>query len=98
MNDFQFFNCHHCYTWKFNFISFLNRFEIEKKLRMAKKQEMKKKHGKEKKYTSTLKMDPKERSKERKKTVEENRGKVDKKAQAMNLLKARREEKKERGS
>lgn len=41
-------------------------------------------------------MDPKERSKERKKTVED-RGKVDKKAQAMNLLKARREEKKERG-
>lgn len=42
-------------------------------------------------------MDPKERSKERKKTVEENRGKVDKKAQAMNMLKARREERKERG-
>ncbi|EEB12218.1 RNA polymerase-associated protein RTF1, putative [Pediculus humanus corporis] len=72
------------------------RFEIEKKLRMAKKQEMKKKHGKDKKYDSTYKMDHKERSKERKKTVEENRGKVDKKAHAMNLLKARREEKKER--
>jgi len=42
-------------------------------------------------------MDAKERSKERKKTVEENRGKVDKKAAAMNMLKARREEKRERG-
>lgn len=74
------------------------RFEIEKKLRMAKKQEMKKKQGKERKYDSAMKMDPKERSKERKKTVEENRGKIDKKAQAMTLLKARREEKKERGN
>ena len=64
---------------------------------MAKKQEMKKKLGKGKRDDSTLKMDPKERSKERKKTVEENRGKVDKKAHAMNLLKARREEKRERG-
>jgi len=43
-------------------------------------------------------MDPKERSKERKKTVEENRGKVDKKAHALNMLKARREERKERGN
>lgn len=43
-------------------------------------------------------MDAKERSKERKKTVEENRGKVDKKAAAMNLLKARREERRERGT
>ena len=42
-------------------------------------------------------MDAKERSKERKKTVEENRGKVDKKAAAMNMLKARREERRERG-
>lgn len=84
------------WTVKQNNIIYL-RFEIEKKLRMAKKQEMKKKHNKEKRYDSTHKMDPKERSKERKKTVEENRGKVDKKAQAMNLLKARREEKKERG-
>ncbi len=40
----------------------------------------------------------KERSKERKKTVEENKGRTDKKAQAMNALKARREEKKERGT
>lgn len=45
-----------------------------------------------------LDKDAKERSKERKKTVEENKGKTDKKAQAMNALKARREEKKERGT
>ncbi|XP_014253424.1 RNA polymerase-associated protein RTF1 homolog [Cimex lectularius] len=74
------------------------RFEIEKKLRLAKKQEMKKKKKgtSAKKSQSDNKIDVKERSKERKKTVEENRGKMDKKAQAMNLLKARREEKKER--
>ena len=42
--------------------------------------------------------DVKERSKERKKTVEENKGKTDKKAQAMNALKAKREEKRERGN
>lgn len=53
----------------------------------------KKDHGKKKEE----KIDVKERCKERKKTVEENRGKMDKKAQALNLLKARREEKKERG-
>ncbi|XP_021937491.1 RNA polymerase-associated protein RTF1 homolog isoform X2 [Zootermopsis nevadensis] len=70
------------------------RFEIEKKLRLAKKQEMRKKRDQEKKREE--KMDAKERSKERKKTVEENRGKVDKKAAAMNLLKARREERRER--
>jgi RNA polymerase-associated protein RTF1 len=58
----------------------------------------KKKKGVVKKPSAEKMVDPKERSKERKKTVEENRGKVDKKAQAMNLLKARREEKKERGS
>ncbi|KAK9510204.1 hypothetical protein O3M35_005039 [Rhynocoris fuscipes] len=76
------------------------RFEIEKKLRLAKKQEMKKKKKSSssgtKKSVTDSKMDAKERSKERKKTVEENRGKMDKKAQAMNLLKARREEKRER--
>ncbi|XP_054282187.1 RNA polymerase-associated protein RTF1 homolog [Macrosteles quadrilineatus] len=72
------------------------RFEIEKKLRLAKKQEMKKKKGGTTIKKREERMDPKERSKERKKTVEENRGKVDKKAQAMNLLKARREERKER--
>lgn len=44
-----------------------------------------------------LDKDAKERSKERKKTVEENKGRTDKKAQAMNALKARREEKRERG-
>lgn len=54
---------------------------------------MKKKKGTQKKKEERL--DPKERSKERKKTVE---GKMDKKAQAMNLLKARREERKERGN
>jgi hypothetical protein len=56
---------------------------------------MRKKRDQEKKKEE--KMDAKERSKERKKTVEENRGKVDKKAAAMNMLKARREEKRERG-
>jgi len=71
------------------------RFEIEKKLRLARKQEMRKKRDQEKRREE--KMDAKERSKERKKTVEENRGKVDKKAAAMNMLKARREERRERG-
>lgn len=73
------------------------RFEIEKKLRLAKKQEMKKKKDGHTVKKKEERMDPKERSKERKKTVEENRGKVDKKLQAMNLLKARREERRERG-
>ncbi|CAH0381652.1 unnamed protein product [Bemisia tabaci] len=74
------------------------RFEIEKKLRLAKKREMKNSDKKEslKKYDKHQLLDAKERSKDRKKTIEENRGKQDKKAQAMNLLKARREEKKER--
>uniref|UniRef100_A0A1B6LL48 Plus3 domain-containing protein n=2 Tax=Graphocephala atropunctata TaxID=36148 RepID=A0A1B6LL48_9HEMI len=72
------------------------RFEIEKKLRLAKKQEMKKKKGGHTVKKREERMDPKERSKERKKTVEENRGKVDKKFVAMSLLKARREERKER--
>ena len=44
-----------------------------------------------------MKVDAKERSKERKKTVEENRGRQDKKAQAMDLLKAKRQQKIERG-
>jgi RNA polymerase-associated protein RTF1 len=79
----------------FQEITFLSRFEIEKKLRLAKKQEMRKKRDQEKKREE--KMDAKERSKERKKTVEENRGRVDKKAAAMNMLKARREERRERG-
>lgn len=77
------------------------RFEIEKKLRMAKKQELKKQKEskkKEKGFEERQKIDrapdPKERSKDRKKTIEE---KQDKKFHAMSLLKARREEKKERG-
>lgn len=76
------------------------RFEIEKKLRMAKKQELKKQKESRKKEKSAEEKkvdrapDPKERSKDRKKTIEE---KQDKKFHAMSLLKARREEKKERG-
>lgn len=77
------------------------RFEIEKKLRMAKKQELKKQKeskkkdkGFEEKQKVDRAPDPKERSKDRKKTIEE---KQDKKFHAMSLLKARREEKKERG-
>jgi hypothetical protein len=57
---------------------------------------MRKKRDQEKKREE--KMDAKERSKERKKTVEENRGRVDKKAAAMNMLKAQREERRERGT
>ncbi|XP_011502921.1 PREDICTED: RNA polymerase-associated protein Rtf1 [Ceratosolen solmsi marchali] len=75
------------------------RFEIEKKLRMAKKQELKKQKESKKKDKGNDERkidrtpDPKERSKDRKKTIEE---KQDKKSNAMALLKARREEKKER--
>ncbi|XP_032690520.1 RNA polymerase-associated protein RTF1 homolog [Odontomachus brunneus] len=75
------------------------RFEIEKKLRMAKKQELKKQKESKKKEKGIEEKkvdrapDPKERSKDRKKTIEE---KQDKKFHAMSLLKARREEKKER--
>lgn len=83
------------------------RFDIERKLRLARKQELKeqKKSGgsspaqnKEKKkvLTPDQLLDLKERSKERKKTVED-RGRTDKKSLAMNLLKARRDQKKERG-
>ncbi|XP_026687586.1 RNA polymerase-associated protein Rtf1, partial [Diaphorina citri] len=82
------------------------RFDIERKLRLARKQELKeqKKSGgsspaqnKEKKkvLTPDQLLDLKERSKERKKTVED-RGRTDKKSLAMNLLKARRDQKKER--
>ena len=88
-----------------------SRFEIEKKLKAAKRSEQHKKKSshhksskdnRDSKYSKDwgdnyLDKDVKERSKERKKTVEENKGKTDKKAQAMNALKARREEKKERG-
>lgn len=86
------------------------RFEIEKKLKAAKRKEQHKKKSSHKGKKENrdkglskdwnekdLDKDVKERSKERKKTVEENKGKTDKKAQAMNALKARREEKKERG-
>ncbi|KAJ8680449.1 hypothetical protein QAD02_016236 [Eretmocerus hayati] len=74
------------------------RFEIEKKLRMAKKQELKKQKESKKKDKGDEKKvdrapDPKERSKDRKKTIEE---KQDKKSNAMALLVARREEKRER--
>lgn len=47
-------------------------------------------------HNSSLPLDLKDRVKERKKNVEENKGKGDKKV-AMSLLKARREEKRERG-
>lgn len=57
---------------------------------------MKKKKGGHTVKKREERMDPKERSKERKKTVEESR-KVDKKADAMKMLKARREERRERG-
>ncbi|CAB3362875.1 Hypothetical predicted protein [Cloeon dipterum] len=66
------------------------RFEIEKKLRLAKKQEMNKKKGFDKHRFDV------KRSSERKKVAEENRGKTDKKAQAMDLLKAKRQAKIER--
>ncbi|KAK0092099.1 hypothetical protein PV326_002205 [Microctonus aethiopoides] len=75
------------------------RFEIEKKLRMAKKQELRKQKESKKKEKGTEEKkferapDPKERSKDRKKTIEE---KQDKKSHAMSLLKQRREERKER--
>jgi hypothetical protein len=50
-----------------------------------------------KKSHDKLKFDVK-RSSERKKTAEENRGKTDKKAQAMDLLKAKRQAKIDRGN
>jgi len=65
------------------------RFEIEKKLRQARKKEMKRmKKAQNAAQSTAMKMDAKERSKERKKTVE---GKVDKKTQAMDALKATRD-------
>lgn len=82
------------------------RFEIEKKLRQAKKAE----RAKDKPFlpparvrdnsrvlqTDYSSIDHKERSKERKKNIEENRGKVDKRVNAMAELKARREGKQRR--
>lgn len=81
------------------------RFEIEKKLRTAKKQELRKQkeskkrekgagsNGSAEEKNFERAPDPKERSKDRKKTIEE---KQDKKSHAMLQLKARREERKER--
>ncbi|XP_050443205.1 RNA polymerase-associated protein Rtf1 [Adelges cooleyi] len=79
------------------------RFEIEKKLKRAKKKEQKSLENKsslssrsETSHTSSsMPLDLKDRVKERKKNVEENRGRGDKKV-AMSLLKARREEKRGR--
>ncbi|XP_065161988.1 RNA polymerase-associated protein Rtf1 isoform X2 [Atheta coriaria] len=83
-----------------------HRFEIEKKLRQAKKAERAKEKPREKYakdrgdrggdiskslQTDFSSIDHKERSKERKKNIEENRGKVDKRVNAMAELKARRE-------
>lgn len=76
------------------------RFEIEKKLRQAKKAERARDKPpiryKDKENAKTLQtdfssIDHKERSKERKKNIEENRGRVDKRVNAMAELKARRE-------
>lgn len=72
------------------------RFEIEKKLRHAKRREAKKQQSASDRKNDQPSLELKERVLERKKTVEENRGKVDKKFHAMTLLKAKREEKKER--
>lgn len=78
------------------------RFEIEKKLRQAKKAERPKekvskfKENKQPLQTDYSSIDHKERSKERKKNIEENRGKVDKRVNAMAELKARREGKQQR--
>lgn len=77
------------------------RFEIEKKLKRAKKKEIKEQKFLERSMapakveSSSVPLDLKDRVKERKKNVEENKVKGDKKA-AMTLLKARREEKRER--
>lgn len=82
------------------------RFEIEKKLRQAKKAERAKdkpslpparvRDNSRVLQTDYSSIDHKERSKERKKNIEENRGKVDKRVNAMAELKARREGKQRR--
>lgn len=84
------------------FFTFL-RFEIEKKLRQAKKAERAKekpssnfKDASKTLQTDYSSIDHKERSKERKKNIEENRGRVDKRVNAMAELKARREGKQRR--
>lgn len=66
------------------------RFEIEKKLRLAKKKEQKMKAKKEE---MKLKTDASSRSKERRRTVEEKKDKLDKKAQAIKDLREQREKK-----
>lgn len=89
---------------------FTHRFEIEKKLRQARKAERAKEKPTTNKYkekdkerdnakslqTDFSSIDHKERSKERKKNIEENRGRVDKRVNAMAELKARREGKQRR--
>lgn len=79
------------------------RFEIEKKLRLQRKAERAKEKPPSKWKDEQSKsshiyssIDHKERSKERKKNIEENRGKVDKRVNAMAELKARREGKQKR--
>lgn len=97
----------YCFTSIFNnCIILIYRFEIEKKLRQAKKAERAKDKSlkpkekdkeKDKSVANKLQnefdvIDLKERSKERKKNIEENRGKFDnKRVNAMAELKARRE-------
>ncbi|KAG1651555.1 RNA polymerase-associated protein RTF1 [Nymphon striatum] len=76
---------------KVNYDFFLERFEIERKLRMAKKKEQKRRA---KKDDSRPKIEVTSRSKERKRMIEEKKEKGDKKAQAIKDLKAKREEKK----
>ncbi|KAK5640270.1 hypothetical protein RI129_011081 [Pyrocoelia pectoralis] len=77
------------------------RFEIERKLRLAKraeraKEKLSKGREDQPKLIQYSSIDHKERSKERKKNIEENRGKVDKRVNAMAELKARREGKQKR--
>lgn len=66
------------------------RFEIEKKLRLAKKKEQKLKSKKEE---AKFKTDASSRSRDRRRCIEENKGKLDKKAQAIQDLRDRREKK-----
>lgn len=75
------------------------RFEIERKLRLQKKAERAKEKStkwKSDDYKHYSSIDHKERSKERKKNIEENRGKIDKRVNAMAELKARRQGKQKR--
>jgi RNA polymerase-associated protein RTF1 len=72
------------------------RFNIEKKLKQAKKREMRKQKSSHGEKKSDFTLDLKERVLERKKNVEENRGKKDNKFHAMTLLKEKREQKRER--